>query len=404
VPNLRARLSELARAFFAIDPAPAIVGVTGTNGKTTVAYLLAQTLGGAAKRASAYIGTLGFGVPPSLTRHALTTPDCLTLHRELAELGAARVAMEISSHALAQDRVAGLAIHTAVFTNLTRDHLDEHGDLASYGRAKQRLFETPGLAYAVVNADDPFAATLAAAVPAGCRVIRTSTRGAPAELGATIVASSLAGLTLDVGGAFGHARLTSKLAGDFNAENLLVALGALLASGQPLATACAALGEASGAPGRLEVQGGPPAQPWVVVDYAHTPDALERVLATLAAVAGGAIHVVFGCGGDRDRGKRPLMGAIAARGARHVVLTDDNPRGEDPAAIVREIAAGIEKPALVDVVHDRRQAIRTALAAAQPGDVVLIAGKGHETEQLACGERRPFDDRAVAAELLGDRS
>jgi UDP-N-acetylmuramoyl-L-alanyl-D-glutamate--2,6-diaminopimelate ligase len=404
VPNLRARLPDLAQAFFVIDPAPTIVGVTGTNGKTTVAYLLAQALATASSRRCGYIGTLGFGVPPELTRHALTTPDCLTLHRELAELGAASVAMEVSSHALAQDRVAGLRFHTALFTNLTRDHLDEHGDFAAYGRAKQRLFERPGLACAVINADDPFAATLSAVIPAGCQLIRTTTRGARAELSATSVASSLAGLTLDIGGAFGAAQLTSKLVGDFNAENLLVALGGLLAAGLSLPVACNALARASGAPGRLEVLGGPPSQPWVVVDYAHTPDALERVLATLAAMTSGAVHVVFGCGGDRDRGKRPLMGAIAARGAARGVLTDDNPRGEYPAVIDRDILAGIDDRARVEVVHDRRLAIRDALAAAQPGDVVLIAGKGHETQQIVGAERRELDDRVVAAELLGERS
>jgi UDP-N-acetylmuramoyl-L-alanyl-D-glutamate--2,6-diaminopimelate ligase len=206
---------------------------------------------------------------------------------------------------------------------------------------------------------------------------------------------------LDVDGAFGKARLSSTLVGDFNAENLLVALGALLASGQPLDAACAALGAARGAPGRLEVLGGPPAQPWVVVDYAHTPDALDRVLATLATIATGDVHCVFGCGGDRDRGKRPLMGAVAGRRAQHVVLTDDNPRSEDPAAIVREIRAGVGPHPDLAVIHDRRAAIGAAIAAAKPGDVVLIAGKGHETEQIEGALHRPFDDRAVARELLG---
>ncbi len=403
VRNLKARLGELAQRFFALPPALRLVGVTGTNGKTTVAWLVAQALAAPA-RACAYIGTLGFGVPPRLTPHALTTPDTFTLHRELAQLGAPRAALEVSSHALAQDRIAGLAFDTAVFTNLTRDHLDEHGDFAAYGRAKARLFERLELRHAVLNADDPFAVQLASGLPRGCELIRTSTRRAPAELLAHIRSSSLAGLDLELHGKYGTGRLASPLVGEFNAENLLGALGALLASGLPLTDAAAALARARAAPGRLEVFGGPPAQPWVVVDYAHTPDALARTLDTLAAVAVGELAVVFGCGGDRDRGKRPLMGAVAAARAARIVLTDDNPRSEDPAAIVREIAAGVGAHADLAIVHDRHAAIASAVERACVGDIVLVAGKGHETVQLAGGERRPFDDRAVVAALLGSGS
>jgi UDP-N-acetylmuramoyl-L-alanyl-D-glutamate--2,6-diaminopimelate ligase len=402
VPDLRARLGDLARAFFAAGPAPAIVGVTGTNGKTTVAYLLAQALG-APQRPCAYIGTLGYGIPPRLTRHDLTTPDCLTLHREIAELEAPRVAMEVSSHALAQDRIAGLRFHTAVFTNLTRDHLDEHGDLASYGRAKAKLFELSGLEHAVLNANDPFAATLAAVLPPGCEALRVSTRRAPAELAAKILRADLGGLTLEVSGRFGKAKLASRLIGEFNAENLLVALGALLAQGMSLPSACAVLGAARPAPGRMEVLGGPPDGPWVVVDYAHTPDALQRVLTTLASAAKAELWCVFGCGGDRDRGKRPLMGGVAADLADRLVLTDDNPRSEDPEEIVREIRAGVRAHPSVTVIHDRRAAIQTAIERAQPGDVVLVAGKGHESEQIVGAERRPFSDRDVVLEMLGRR-
>jgi UDP-N-acetylmuramoyl-L-alanyl-D-glutamate--2,6-diaminopimelate ligase len=400
VPRLKARLGELANAFFAIDPKTTIVGVTGTNGKTTVAYLLAQALG-LPQRACGYIGTLGFGVPPHLTGHGLTTPDCLTLHREIAEMHVGRVAMEVSSHALAQDRIAGLEFHTAVFTNLTRDHLDEHGDLARYGDAKRRLFRLPGLQSAVVNADDAFGATLGTDLQAGCELIRTSMRGAAAELVGWLRRADLAGVDLEIGGKFGSARLHSRLIGAFNAENLLAALGALLAQGVPLAEACVALGAAKAAPGRMEVLGGPPLKPWVVVDYAHTPDALERVLATLEAAATGELTCVFGCGGDRDRGKRPLMGAVAADLADRIVLTDDNPRSEDPAVIIGEIRAGIGKHPRLTVLHDRRAAIASAIGKARPGDVVLIAGRGHEAEQLVGDERRPFNDRAVAAEILG---
>jgi UDP-N-acetylmuramoyl-L-alanyl-D-glutamate--2,6-diaminopimelate ligase len=399
VPNLKARLGELARAFYPTVAESRIVGVTGTNGKTTVAYVLAQVLS-QPQRPCGYVGTLGYGVPPRLAPHGLTTPDCLTLHRELAELGAPRVAMEVSSHALAQERIAGLAFHTAVFTNLTRDHLDEHGDLASYGNAKRKLFEPPGLRYAVLNADDPFAASIAASLAPGCTRVRTSIRGAAAELSARLTRSDLGGVELDVAGKFGAARLTSKLIGAFNAENLLSALGALVAQGMSLPAACAALGAAEPAPGRMEVLGGPPTLPWVVIDYAHTPDALQRVLATLEGVVAGELWCVFGCGGDRDRGKRPLMGAVAAERADRIVLTDDNPRTEDPAAIVSEIRAGLGRHPRVDVIHDRRAALQAAIERARPGDVVLVAGKGHESEQVIGNERRAFSDRAAVAEIL----
>ena len=400
VPRLKARLGDLARAFYAVSPAPTLVGITGTNGKTTVAYLLAQTLG-QPQRPCAYIGTLGYGVPPQLTGHGLTTPDTLTLHRELAELHTARVAMEVSSHALAQDRIAGLAFHTAVFTNLTRDHLDLHGDFASYGNAKRRLFRLPELRYAVVNADDAFGASLGSDLPRGCELLRTSTRGAGAELVGRVRRSDLGGLDIEINGKFGTGRLQSRLIGTFNAENLLAALGALLAQGMPLRLACEALGVAKPAPGRMEVLGGPPIKPWVVIDYAHTPDALQRVLSTLEAAVLGEIWCVFGCGGDRDRGKRPLMGAVAADLADRIVLTDDNPRSEDPATIVNDIRAGVGAHPHVSVIHDRRTALATAIGKARPGDVVLIAGKGHESEQFVGKERRAFSDRAVAAELLG---
>ena len=399
VPNLQARLGELARRFYEAAE-PTIVGVTGTNGKTTVAYLVAQVLS-QPRSPCAYVGTLGYGVPPVITAHGLTTPDCLTLHRELAELGAPRAALEFSSHALKQERVAGLSFHTAVFTNLTRDHLDEHGDLASYGAAKRKLFTVPGLSYAVLNADDAFAATIAERLPSGCTLIRTSLRNSTVELSARLRRAGLEGVELDVAGKYGVARLESKLIGAFNAENLLSALGALLAQGLALPAACAGLAAAKPAPGRMEVLGGPPERPWVVVDYAHTPDALERVLKTLESAVSGELWCVFGCGGDRDRGKRPMMGAIAADLADRIVLTDDNPRSEDPDRIVDDIRAGMAEHPRVSVIHDRRTALKTAIEGARPGDVVLVAGKGHEAEQLVGTERRVFSDRAVAAEILG---
>ncbi|HEY3519306.1 MAG TPA: UDP-N-acetylmuramoyl-L-alanyl-D-glutamate--2,6-diaminopimelate ligase [Gammaproteobacteria bacterium] len=400
VPNLKARLGELAHAFYTSVAAQTLIGVTGTNGKTTVAYLLAQVLS-QPRRPCAYVGTLGYGVPPAITAHGLTTPDTLTLHRELEQLGAPRVAMEVSSHALNQERVAGLEFHTAVFTNLTRDHLDEHGDLASYGEAKRKLFTIPGLKAAVLNADDAFAATIAVGLAPECELLRTSLRNSGAELTARLERSGLGGVELAISGKFGTARFASKLIGAFNAENLLSALGALLAQGMALPAACEGLAAAKPAPGRMEVLGGPPNRPWVVVDYAHTPDALQRVLTTLEDAATGELWCVFGCGGDRDRGKRPMMGAVAADLADRIVLTDDNPRSEDPARIVADIRAGLHDHPRVSVIHDRRAAIAAAIERARVGDVVLVAGKGHEAEQLVGSERRAFSDRAVVAELLG---
>jgi UDP-N-acetylmuramoyl-L-alanyl-D-glutamate--2,6-diaminopimelate ligase len=401
VPDLRSRLGDLAKTYFGRGATRAVLaGVTGTNGKTTVAYVIAQALQSLGTPCG-YIGTLGFGRPPSLATHALTTPDCLTLHREIAALGTPRVVLEVSSHALAQDRIAGLGIGTAVFTNLTRDHLDEHGDFASYGRAKARLFRRPGLADAVVNLDDPFAPMLLAAIERNVRTIGVSLRGAhQAALDARFVSHGLKGLELRIAGKYGPAAMFSRMVGGFNAENLLLALGALLAWDVELTDACGALAQCMPPRGRMEVIGGR-AAPHVVIDYAHSPDALERVLQVLAEVATGEVWCVFGCGGERDRGKRPIMGAVAARLAQHVVLTDDNPRSEDPASIVTDICGGIDAQADVVVEHDRAAAIAYAIRAARPGDVVLVAGKGHEAVQAIGAARRPFDDREVAAAALG---
>ncbi len=434
VPGLRGRLGELAEKLYGPSIAVRrIAGVTGTNGKTTVAYLAAQaaTRVGAKQsgRACGYLGTLGYGVPPALTAHALTTPDCFTLHRELASLDAESAVLEVSSHALAQDRAAGLTIATAAFTNLTRDHLDAHGDFERYGLAKARLFARPELRRAVLNVADPFAVRLLERLAPGVEALRVravaaagaegdAAGSAPAaDLEARVEDLGLRGLVLHIGGRFGTARLVSRLVGGFNAENLVVALGLLLAWDVPLAEASAALGAAAAPPGRLEVVGGGERGPTVVVDYAHTPDGLERVLGTLAAVTRGDLWCVFGCGGDRDRGKRPLMGAVAARLADRIVLTDDNPRGEDPEAIVADIVAGLAveapgapgapgaprtppPPARLEVEHDRRRAIEAAIRAAGPQDVVLVAGKGHEREQIVGDARRPFSDLGVARAAL----
>ena len=404
IPGLGRRLGELAQAFFGrFVPAPKIAGITGTNGKTTVAYLVA----GAATRlgpACAYVGTLGYGVPPDLTEHALTTPDCLTLHRELADVAAPRVAMEVSSHALEQDRIAGLSFDCAVFTNLTREHLDQHGSMDAYGRAKARLFSRSEIRCAVLNLDSPFAATLERALGAAVEPIGTSLHGAPAALGGRLQSLGLSGLELEVTGRFGRASLRSPLVGEFNAENLLLALAVLLSWELPLGACCTALSDCPAPPGRMQVVSYEAGTPTVVVDYAHTPDALARVLTSLRELGRGRLWCVFGCGGERDPGKRAPMGRVAATLADEIVLTDDNPRGEDPARIVADIRAGIDEGRPLRIEHARAAAIAYAIGAAAPADTVLIAGKGHERWQLTGTGKRPFSDQAAALAALEARS
>ena len=407
VDNLRGRLGELGRKFYPpASPSARLAGVTGTNGKSTVAYLVAQaqTLRGLP---CGYVGTVGAGIPPALAPQALTTPDCLTLHRTLRSLDTEYTALEVSSHALAQDRIAGLTLDTAVFTNLTRDHLDYHGDLDRYRAAKTRLFQWPDLRRAVLFVDDPLGAALARNLADSVECVEVSLRSR-GSLQGTVVESSLHGTAVRVGGSLtadmakGDVVLTSSLVGDFNAENLLLALGVLLGWGAPLDEACQALSVCSAPPGRLEVLGGAPRQPWVVVDYAHTPAGLERVLKNLRRLTGSEVWCVFGCGGERDRGKRAPMGEAAARYADHIVLTDDNPRGEDPGRIVADIRSAIIDHGDVWIEHDRARAILETVSRANAGDVVLVAGKGHEVRQWTAGKHREFSDLSVARAALGE--
>jgi len=399
VPQLRARLGEIARRFYWRDrPQPALSGVTGTNGKTTVAWLVAQAMQQAG-RDCAYVGTLGYGRPGALAAQQLTTPDCLTLHRQLFETGAAAAAIEVSSHGLEQDRVAGLDFRSVAVTNLSRDHLDAHGSMAAYGRVKARIMDLPGVEAVVLNIDDAFAAGLVAR--AGAAAICVSRRDRSADISADVDDLGLDGLSLAVTGCGSAGTIRSPLIGDFNAENLLVALGLLVAEDMPLAAACNALSDCRPAPGRLEMFAGHDGIR-VAVDYAHTPAALERALEVVGTLGNGRTICVFGCGGDRDRGKRALMGR-AAGAADHVVLTDDNPRGEDPARIVDDIVAGLRAGQPVTIEHDRILAIRQAMALAAPGDVVLVAGKGHETTQVSGSRVAAMDDRRIVRDELASR-
>jgi UDP-N-acetylmuramoyl-L-alanyl-D-glutamate--2,6-diaminopimelate ligase len=409
IPGLRNLLGRIADRFFNWPSSQMrITGITGTNGKTTCAYLLAQCLEQLGFQA-AYIGTIGWGRIAALKTHALTTPDVITLHRELAQLragGVRDVAMEVSSVALDQDRVAGVRFHTAAFTNLSRDHLDYHATMADYGAAKARLFDAPDLTHIVVNVGDAFGRQYAqnydGRVPLTAVWIGAGDSGWLAEraLCASEVTLDVHGIRMQLDGSFGRVTLRTKLLGRFNAENSLVVIACLLSLGAPLGEAARVLAECVPPPGRMEVvepaAGG---KPMAVVDYAHTPDALAKALGALREHCRGALWCVFGCGGDRDPGKRPIMGAIADELADQIIVTDDNPRSENPQAITRAIVGGIKSRA-ARVIHDRGEAIGTALKEAQPSDVVLIAGKGHEDYQIYGETRRSFSDLREARRCL----
>jgi len=380
-----------------------MVGVTGTNGKTSCSHWIAQGLTFAGRRA-AVAGTLGNGFPGSLSAAQNTTPDAAALHEMLRawrDEGATAVAMEVSSHGLAQGRVNGVEFDVALFTNLTRDHLDYHGTMDAYGEAKARLFEWPTLATAVINADDAFGrALIARSMVDGRRVL---TYGATnADVRADEVALTDEGVRGILDTPWGREPFASQVVGAFNVSNLLGVAAVLLASDVPLPAVVAALARIEPVPGRMQRAGGV-GRPLVVVDYAHTPDALEKVLSALrpvAAARGGRLEAVFGCGGDRDPGKRREMGAIAARLADRILVTSDNPRSEEPEAIIRQIVAGIPSAKGAETLSDRAEAIRLAIGRARAEDVVLLAGKGHEPYQEIAGVRYPFSDLAHAEAAL----
>ena len=408
IAHLSRHVGTIADRFFGA-PAQAltVAGITGTNGKTTCAWLLAQALQICQRRA-AFMGTLGFGVPPDLTPTEHTTSDAVSIHRQFAalrKLGAECVSMEVSSHAIEQHRVAAVRFETAAFTNLTRDHLDYHGTMGAYGAAKARLFAWPELAHRVINVDDPFGAQLAAQ-PSASRLIITSRRAANTgtEQGAIVRARHIAresvGLRIAIESSWGPGELTVPLIGDFNVDNVLTVLAVLLAWDIPLSQALEALALCRPPSGRMEMFGGTAGLPLGIVDYAHTPDGLTKALTAARAHCRGRLRVVFGCGGDRDSGKRPLMGRIASELADEAIVTDDNPRTENPAKIVADILVGFAAAGAPLVEHDRALAIRTAWQRSTDQDVVLVAGKGHEDYQIYGTARRPFSDQAVLKDLL----
>ncbi len=408
VPNLRARMGELGDRFHD-HPTRAMttVGVTGTNGKTSTVQLLAQAWTLLGQR-SGSVGTLGAGLYGETMPTGFTTPLVLQMHALLAQLrdaGAKAVAMEVSSHALDQGRVDGVHFDVAVFTNLTRDHLDYHGDMAGYGVAKARLFAWPELKAAAINLDDDFGAALFAALPATLRRVGLSSRGAiDATLRAENLALDASGIAFDLASDDGGShRVQSRLLGRFNVDNLLAVAGALHALGETTGTVAQTLSQLQPIDGRMNRLGGDGVLPLVVIDYAHTPDALQQALSSLRGHAKARLICVFGCGGERDTGKRPQMAAIAETHADVVIVTDDNPRRELGDAIVADILAGFEKVDAAIVQRDRAAAIAHAIGEAGADDIVLIAGKGHEPYQEIDGVRHPFNDTQVARQILEAR-
>ena len=409
-PGLRADASALAGRFYG-EPSRSlqVLGITGTNGKTSVSHYLAQAL--EAEVRCGIVGTLGNGFPGDLAVGTHTTPDPVRLQGLLAELleqGAGAIAMEVSSHALDQGRAAAVRFHTAIFTNLTRDHLDYHGDMARYAGAKQRLFVTPGLHCAVLNWDDPMSREILAALAPQVNLAVYGTMPAPLPEEADYwirveqIQTLKRGMRLRLSSSAGDGELTTALLGRFNASNLMAVGATLLSRGLDLQRALEELARIQGVPGRMECFGAA-GQPLVVVDYAHTPDALEQALSSLRPHVAGRLITLFGCGGDRDQGKRPLMGAVAERLSDQVILSDDNPRWEDAEAIIGDILGGIQVPDKVKVERNRALAIRWAICSADRDDAVLVAGKGHETTQQIGDLKVHFSDRAQVVQVLRER-
>jgi UDP-N-acetylmuramoyl-L-alanyl-D-glutamate--2,6-diaminopimelate ligase len=397
VERLARRLGVIANRFFS---APSehmdVVGVTGTNGKTTVAWLIAQCWQRLHKPC-AYLGTLN---------HEFTTPPAIELHERLAEFrddGATDVAIEVSSHALDQDRVAGVRFDTVLFTNLSRDHLDYHADMREYAESKAKLFTECSPNHRIINLDSEFGTRLAARCRQGVTTVSTNfdrvANGRPYVFVQAVVATK-DGSDVTVRSSWGEGRFSLPMPGDFNVANAVIVLALLLHKDVPIETACDVLSQVEAPPGRMQRVRASDDKPAVYIDYAHSPNAIEVALRAVRAHCRGRLWVVFGCGGDRDSGKRAMMGKIAQRLADHVVVTSDNPRTESPTAIIDDIVSGLASPHAATIIADRAAAIAWAIKNARKNDVVLVAGKGHEDYQDIDGERIPFSDYAVAAANL----
>lgn len=407
VADLQTKVSLIASKFYHHpDHHLTMIGITGTNGKTSINYFIAQGLQKAGISCG-MIGTLGNGFPGQLNANPnnMTTPDSTSLHKLLAKLkaqGAQAVAMEVSSHSLTQHRVANIPFTIAVFTNLTRDHLDYHDTMENYGKAKETLFFTPGLKYAVINLDDSFGKALVAKIDSKVTCYTYSLENcdhSPNHIFAQDIKLTTHGISARLTTPWGEGSLKSNLFGRFNLSNLLAALTTLNIMGIPFSNTLQMLSTLPPVPGRMQILGGGK-MPLVVIDYAHTPDALEKALKALREHCHGKLWCVFGCGGNRDAGKRKLMGQISERYSDQLIITDDNPRFEDPSLIVDDIVDGLLCPWAAEIEHDRRAAIAHAIDCANANDIVLIAGKGHERYQQQMNEMIAFDDTEIAKQQL----
>ncbi len=399
VPNLSQKLGVIASRFFD-EPSKKlqVVGVTGTNGKTSTSHFVASALTQLG-RSCGVIGTLGSGLYGQIVPSGLTTPDAITLQKsfmDFLEQGAQYAAMEVSSHSIDQGRSNGIDFAVSIFTNLTRDHLDYHRTMENYGNTKKKLFASPNTKFSVINSDDPFGKKIIDDLHPGRDMVAYGTQKQPLPVNVEMVYADnihldLTGMRASIYSPWGNGELYANLLGNFNVSNLLAVFTTLCLLGIDFETVLSLIAKFKPVAGRMQMLGGG-AKPLVVVDYAHTPDALEKVLNALRYHCTGKLYCVFGCGGDRDKGKRPEMAKIAEQFSDVVILTDDNPRTEDPAAIFQDVMTGFVHPEKIITQHGRDKAIAAAVRAAQPGDCVLIAGKGAETYQIIGKEQLPFSD------------
>jgi UDP-N-acetylmuramoyl-L-alanyl-D-glutamate--2,6-diaminopimelate ligase len=406
VKNLKFKIGSIATTFYG-HPTKSlrIIGVTGTNGKTSCTYFIAQALA-QLNIACGIIGTMGSGLLGNILPTGFTTPDAITLQALFANLlaqGAKVVAMEVSSHSIDLGRIEGIPFEVAIFTNLTRDHLDYHGDMETYGNVKKRLFDNPHVNHAVINADDAFGATLLTTLKDTKNLFSYSVNPLSTivpQITASQIRSNPNGLSAHINSPWGGGDVQLSLMGQFNLSNILAVTTALCLLDIPVADVLKAMSNLKPVPGRMETVGGFEDAPLVIVDYAHTPDALEKVLIAFRLHVPGKLYCIFGCGGDRDKGKRPMMAKIAEQNADVVIVTDDNPRHEDPAQIVADIMAGFSQPEQVIVQHDRSKAIQDIIQCAVAGDGIVVAGKGAETYQQIGDTKIPLNDGEIVKQSL----
>ncbi|HED17508.1 MAG TPA: UDP-N-acetylmuramoyl-L-alanyl-D-glutamate--2,6-diaminopimelate ligase [Gammaproteobacteria bacterium] len=408
VSNLQHKVGVIADRFYGHPSQQMnVIGITGTNGKTSCSHYLAQVLS-ADHDQCGVIGTLGYGIYGRLQTASHTTPDAITLQSQLAQMLQAsvqHVVMEVSSHGLDQGRVNGMNFTMAVLTNLSRDHLDYHTNESAYAAAKQILFDWPGLSWRILNLDDAFGRALLSKQDVPCLGYGFGADISKATeffVSGSALRTSADGLAFHIDTHMGQAEISSKLLGRFNASNLLAVIAVLLSLGYTLEVLVKRLANVQAVAGRME-RFSAAGKPLLVVDYAHTPDALRVALEAAREHITGKLWCVFGCGGDRDRGKRSMMAAVAEQLADHVTLTDDNPRNEDAELIIKDIQSGLVRPEQVRVIHDRASAIKAVFEQASVDDLILVAGKGHEDYQLIGNQRLPYSDRETVVKLLGGK-